>query len=181
MFNIIICRAALLAVIVSISACSTAPKSESDRTNLRTEAEDAVKLFKFTDRTMEDRFRTAHGYAVFPDVGKGAAGIGGAYGRGVVYQQGAPVGYCDLSQGTIGLQLGGQSYRELIFFEDNYALERFKRGEFTFAADVSAVAAMSGASAAAKYREGVLVFTMPRGGLMLEASIGGQNFGYQPM
>lgn len=180
MFNYVSC-VALSAVILAISACSTAPKSETDRTTLRVDAEDAVKLFKFTDPSMDERFRTAHGYAVFPDVAKGAAGIGGAYGRGIVYQQGKPIGYCDLSQGSIGLQLGGQSYRELIFFEDNYALERFKRGEFTFAADVSAVAASSGASAAAKYREGVLVFTMPRGGLMVEAAIGGQNFSYQSM
>jgi lipid-binding SYLF domain-containing protein len=117
---------------------------------------------------------------VFPTVGKGAVGVGGAYGKGVVYQQGEVVGYCDLSQGTVGLQLGGQAYREIIFFEYKEALDWFKTGNFAFSAQASAVAVNEGASADAKYDRGVAVFTMTKGGLMFEASIGGQKFGYQP-
>jgi lipid-binding SYLF domain-containing protein len=124
--------------------------------------------------------RKAAGYAVFPTVGKGGIGLGGAYGKGVLYQMGAPVGYCDLSQATIGLQLGGQSYSEIIAFETAESLASFKSGKFQFAAQAPAVALKSGDGTNAKYRDGVAVFTMDEAGLMGEASLGGQDFSYQP-
>jgi lipid-binding SYLF domain-containing protein len=161
--------------------CSTAPKSDGDRTALKMNAEETIKLYKFTDPSLQEHFNKSAGYAMFPAITKGGAGLGGAHGRGVVYQDHKPVGWCDVSQGTIGLQLGGQSFSELIFFEDGYALERFKRGEFAMAAQASAVASADGAAATAKFKDGVMVFTMAKGGLMLEASIGGQNFSYKPM
>jgi lipid-binding SYLF domain-containing protein len=117
---------------------------------------------------------------VFPTVGKGAVGVGGAYGKGVLYENGTPVGYCDLSQASIGLQLGGQGYTEIIAFENQDALNRFKSGNFAFDAQATAVALKSGAGANAKYANGVAVFTMDEAGLMYEASIGGQKFSYQP-
>ena len=124
---------------------------------------------------------TAAGYAVFPTVGKGAIGVGGAYGRGELYEGGHRAGYCTLTQASIGLALGGQKYTQLIFFETPAAVERFKSGNFAFAAQASAVALRSGVSANAKYADGVAVFTMGEAGLMYEASIGGQKFSFQPV
>jgi lipid-binding SYLF domain-containing protein len=112
-------------------------------------------------------------------VGKGAVGVGGAYGKGVLYQGGRAIGYCDLSQASIGFQLGGQAYSEIIFFEDELSLQNFKSGTLEFAAQASAVAAASDASANADYDHGVAVFTLAGKGLMYEASIGGQKFTYQ--
>lgn len=168
-----------LTATLSAIACSTAPKTAGDREALQQAAQETITAFKQADPSMSELFDSAHGYAVFPTVGKGAIGVGGAYGRGVVYQGGRMIGYCDLSQGTIGLQLGGQSYSEAIFFSNSDALEAFKSGNFAFAAQASAVAATAGASADADYESGVLVFTMAKGGLMYEASIGGQKFTYQ--
>jgi len=158
--------------------CETAPQTEPERTDLEARARETIAMFQQRDPGLNVLMDKAAGYAVFPSVGKGGIGIGGAYGKGVVYQDGKAVGYCDLSQASIGFQLGGQAYRELILFETSYALERFKRNAFALAAQASAVAAKSGASADADYDHGVMVFTMARGGLMYEASVGGQKFSY---
>lgn len=172
---------ALMTLAVCVSACSTAPTTESGRTNLVTEADQTLDQFRNSDINIKNQIGSAYGYAVFPTIGKGAVGVGGAYGKGVVYEGGRPVGYCDMTQGTIGLALGGQAYSELILFQDKHAFERFKRNEIAFAAQASAVAAASGAGANASYKEGVLVYTLGEQGLMYEASIGGQGFSYQPM
>ena len=108
-----------------------------------------------------------------------AIGVGGAYGKGVLYQNGTAVGYCDLTQASIGFQLGGQSYTEIIAFENKSAVDLFREGNLEFDAQVSAVALKSGAGANAKYTNGVAVFTMDEAGLMFEASVGGQQFTYQ--
>ncbi len=121
------------------------------------------------------------GYAIFPSVGKGAFIVGGAAGTGCLYQGGAIIGQAKLVQATIGLQLGGQSYAEVIFFQNDDVIASFKRNSFEMSAQVSAVAAASGASANAKYRQGVLVFTVAKGGLMYEASVGGQKFTFKPL
>lgn len=183
MLRIISCTIAitLLFAITLASGCQTAPRTAQDREQLEREADSAIRAFKQADPTMDEFFSSAHGYAVFPNVGKGGAGVGGAYGRGIAYENGQPVGYCDLSQGTVGFQLGGQTYREVIFFETEEAFLRFRRGNFALAAQASAVAATSGAAANADYEQGVAVFTLPHGGLMFEASVGGQQFTYQPM
>jgi lipid-binding SYLF domain-containing protein len=128
---------------------------------------------------MQNLIQNSAGYAVFPSVGKGAIGVGGAYGKGDVYQSGAVVGYCDMTQGSIGLQLGGQDYAEILIFQTPDAVERFKGGKFTFDAQATAVAIKSGAGANATFNNGVAVFTMDEAGLMYEASVGGQNFAYQ--
>jgi lipid-binding SYLF domain-containing protein len=148
---------------------------------LDAKAQAAIARAKEADPGLSTFFNTAAGYAVFPTVGKGAVGIGGAFGRGELLQNGRVVGYCTLTQASIGLALGGQAYTELIFFENEAALNDFKSGEYTFAAQVSAVALQSGASANAKYTNGVAVFTLGEAGLMYEASVGGQKFNYDPV
>lgn len=161
-----------------LTACSTAPRTETEREILLAKADLAITRFLDRDPSLQGFFDTASGWAVFPSIGKGGAGIGGAYGKGVLYEGGEPVGFCDVTQGTIGFQLGGQSYGMIIFFDANDDVVRFKTGEFAFSAQASAVAATRGASADVDYQDGVAVFTLARGGLMGEASVGGQKFDY---
>jgi lipid-binding SYLF domain-containing protein len=151
------------------------------RADIRQDSDSAVVKAKANDPTMTKVFNDAHGSAVFPKIGKGAAGVGGAYGKGVLFQDGQIVGYCDVSQASIGLQLGAQTYTEIICFEDQKSFDRFKTGNFAFDAQATAVALKSGAGANAKYSNGVAVFTMEETGLMFEAAIGGQKFGYQAL
>lgn len=148
--------------------------------NKSKKADETIAAFQEADPGLEAYFEEAHGYAVFPTVGKGGIGIGGARGKGVVYEHGKPVGRTTLTQLSIGFQWGGQAYSEVIFFEDQAAIDRFKTGKFELGAQVSAVAATLGASADAAYESGVAIFTVVKGGLMYEASVGGQKFSYKP-
>ena len=177
--NISLLAAALLSLL-PLSACSTAPKSAEGKAELHRSSADALRDAQNNDPTLREVIRKSAGYAVFPSIGKGAVGIGGAYGKGNVYQGGVEVGYCDMTQATIGFQLGGQAYSEILVFENTEAVERFKNGNFRFDAQATAVALKSGAGANAKFADGVAVFTMDEAGLMYEASIGGQKFSYQP-
>jgi len=165
--------------IVALPACNTTPDTAEGREALDAECREALKAFKLVKGT-EKLFASSAGYAVFPSVGKGAIGVGGAFGNGQLYEADAANGYCSLSQATIGLQLGGQSYRELIFFANADAVKDFKEGNFEFSAQASAVAVEAGASTTADYQNGVAVLTMSKAGLMFEASIGGQSFKYRP-
>ena len=145
-------------------------------------------------------FSNSYGYAVFPTIGKGGMGIGAAHGSGRVYVGGNHVGDTKMNQLTIGLQLGGQAYSQIIFFQDKRAFDEFTSGEFEFGAQATAVAITAGASAGAStagasagasggkndattvgnYHKGMAVFTVAKGGLMYEASIGGQKYKYIP-
>ena len=133
-----------------------------------------------TDGLMQSLFDNSYGYVIFPNVGKGAMGVGGAAGNGIVFEKGKTLGRAKMKQVSVGFQFGGQAYREVIFFENKAALDRFKQNKFEFSAQASAVAATAGASANVKYRNGVMVFTQEKGGLMYEASVGGQKFSYSP-
>jgi len=144
------------------------------------EAQDTVAVFKKADPGIEGFLKSATGYVVFPTVTKGAFVVGGAGGSGVLFENGKPVGKTSLGQATIGLQAGGQAYSEIIFFENAATLSDFKKGNFGLAAQVSAVALSAGAAATAKYESGVAVFTATKTGLMVEASVGGQWFHYEP-
>ncbi len=140
----------------------------------------ALAEFERTNPKIKAFLESAHGYAVFPTVAKGAIGIGGAHGDGLVYEKGKLIGATTLGQITIGFQLGGQAYRELICFQNKQALDRFKGGNFEFDAQASGVAVTAGISFDAAYEHGVAIFTMAKGGLMYEASIGGQKFSFTP-
>ncbi len=136
--------------------------------------------FKNSDPYMIDLFQQSFGYAVFPTVAKAGMGIGGAYGKGRVYRRERPIGSVSLTQLTIGFQLGGQAYSEVIFFKDKKALDDFTQGNYEIGAQVSAVAVTAGASLDVNYDSGVAIFTLAKGGLMYEASVGGQKFSYTP-
>lgn len=141
---------------------------------------DTIGAFKKTDPSIDTMFNEANGYAVFPEITKGAVGIGGAAGDGTVFERGTAIGSASMKQVTIGLQLGGQTYREIIFFKDKAALDNFKSGDYEVAAGASAIALKEGVSKTAEYNNGVAIFTMGTGGLMFEASIGGQKFSFEP-
>ena len=161
---------------------------------------DTVNVFKKSE-AVQPFFKNAYGYAVFPTVGKAGIGIGGSYGTGQVYQGGKVTGEVSLIKGSIGWQLGGQAFSQMIFFEDKRAYEEFTGGNFEFDATASAVAITAGAQAKAgtegasagasagpatgkqaktSYHKGMVVFTHAKGGLMYEASIGGQKFTFKP-
>jgi len=147
-------------------------------------------------------FSNSYAYALFPTIGKGGIGIGGAHGKGRVFQGGRYIGDTSMTQVTIGFQLGGQAYSMIIFFEDERSLREFTSGNFEFGAQATAVAITAGASASAStagggtagasggqndattsggYTKGMAVFTVAKGGLMYEASLGGQKFSYTPV
>ena len=145
-------------------------------------------------------FSRSYAYAVFPTVGTGAFGVGGAYGKGRVYVHGVHTGDATITQLSLGFQAGGKAYSEIIFFEDKRALDEFESGSFEFGADASAVAITAGANAGAAtngasagvsvgqndattrgvFQKGMAVFTIAKGGLMFSASIAGQKFSFSP-
>jgi lipid-binding SYLF domain-containing protein len=163
------------------------------------EYSDTINVFKNAGES-GTFFAKSYGYAVFPTIGKGGIGIGGAYGKGRVYTEGAYVGDTSVTQLSVGFQLGGQAYSQIIFFKDKRAFDEFTGGNFEFGAEASAVAITAGVSAEAtttgssagasggkndattvgKYYKGMAVFTVAKGGLMYQASVGGQKFSYTP-
>jgi lipid-binding SYLF domain-containing protein len=167
---------------------------------LADEYTDTIELFKNAGESASF-FSSSHGYAVFPTIGKGGLGVGGAHGKGRVFERGKYVGDVSVTQLSFGLQAGGQAFSQIIFFEDERAFKEFTSGNFEFGADVGAVAITASASAragttgtatgasagkkdattAGKYRKGMAVFTIVKGGAMYEASVGGQKFSYKPL
>jgi lipid-binding SYLF domain-containing protein len=157
------------------------PNKESKESKKENSFQETIDAFLAKDPGMQRFFTSAYGYVVFPSVGKGGFIVGGAHGNGRVYQGGNKIGTAELVQATVGLQAGGQSYSEIIFFKDQQAFDHFKNGNMKFSGQASAIAATAGASADVSYSDGVAVFTMAKGGVMLEASIGGQSFTYKPV
>ncbi len=139
---------------------------------------EAINKFKKIS-ALKPYFKEAEGYAVFPNIGKAGIGIGGARGKGEVFEKDEVIGSTTVTQLSIGLQLGGQAFSQIIFFKDKKDLERFTQGNFEFGASASAALITEGANASADYSDGVAVLTFSKGGLMYEASIGGQKFSYQ--
>ncbi|MCC6409189.1 MAG: lipid-binding SYLF domain-containing protein [Planctomycetes bacterium] len=166
-------------VCLALAACSTAPKGADAKAELQRDAAATLTTSRAHDPELAEALRNCAGYAVFPKVGKAAMGVGGAYGKGVLYENGVVVGYCDMSQASVGLQLGGQTYTEIVCFTDKSALKKFKHGDFAFDAQASTTAMEAGASKNADYGHGVEVYTLNEAGMMVEASVGGQKFTYK--
>lgn len=173
--------AALMVAGLAVAGCSTEPKTDAEKTTLSSDTVATLASFKNADPSLQGLLDKASGYAVFPDVGKGGFIVGGAYGRGEVWEHGVKVGYADLTKGSIGLQAGAQAFDELIVFMTQEQVDKFKAGKFSLSADASAVAIKAGAAAASDYSKGVIIFTQTKGGLMAEASVGGQGFSYKPL
>ncbi len=164
--------------------------------------EDALESFRMAGESA-DFFDSAYGYALFPSIGKAGVGIGGAHGTGRVYAEGKHIGDTSMAQVSYGLQLGGQVYSQVIFFEDERALKDFTSGNFEFGAQASATAITASAGAQSTtgggstagasggkrdantvstgYHKGMAIFTIAKGGLMYEAALAGQKFSYTPL
>ena len=139
-------------------------------------SQEAIATFKEKDPSVQRFFDASSGYVVIPTVGKAGFGLGGARGKGILYENGAPTAVVTLTQLSFGFQWGGQAYSEFIFFEDDATLTNFKKGNYELGAQASAVAITAGASADAEFNSGMAIFTQAKGGLMYEASVGGQKF-----
>ena len=165
-------------LLVFLAGCSTTPKTMESKDVLGAEVKEAISLFKTQDPTIQSFFDNSYGYAVLPQVTKGAFWFGVAGGRGEVFRQGQMIGYCKMAQATIGFSFGGEFFREIIFFRQQQDLERFTAGEFAFSGQVTGTAATVGAAAKVDYKDGMAVFVMADRGLMVDASLGGQKFAY---
>ena len=171
----------LFKLVMFVFAVVTVPfgikaQDNKETEKLLSESKKARSEFIKTDPSMSDLFASSRGYVIFPKNGKGGLIIGGSGGNGVLYERGKSIGTAKMAQVTVGAQVGGASYSEIIFFEDKGALDRFKGNKIEFSSEVSAVALKSGASKNAKYSDGVSVFTQDQTGLMAEATVGGQKF-----
>ena len=172
-------RNAFLAITLLISTLTASAQLSTKDKKIVDDSKAAKEEFIKADGLMKNLFDNAYAYVILPNVGKGGIGIGGAAGNGAVFQKGTLIGMAKMTQVTIGFQWGGQAYREVIFFETKADLDRFKENRLELSAQASAVAATAGASANVKYKDGVMIFTQAKGGLMDEASIGGQKFKFR--
>mgnify|MGYP002795033428 CR=1 FL=1 len=143
------------------------------------DAELAKAAFIKNNSNIVELFSNAEGYVIFPNVGKGAYVVGGASGNGAVYEKGELIGMANLKQLDIGLQIGGQAFRQVIFFQNQTELDRFKQGNFELSGTASAVIMEEGKAKSIEFRNGIAIATMPKAGAMVEISVGGQKFDYE--
>jgi len=167
---------ALVAAFLLAFSITAFAKWDADLVN---KSDATVKTFKQADKGLKSFFEQAYGYAVFPNIGKGGLGVGGARGTGVVYKDGKPTGKATMTQLSIGFQAGGQAFSQIIFFQNQKAYDDFIGTNYEFSAQASAVAIKEGVAAQSSYSNGVAIFTHVKGGLMYEASIGGQRFRFK--
>jgi lipid-binding SYLF domain-containing protein len=169
----------LLAGCAMAVGCATAPATNVDRQNLRRDADTTLAEMISRDPAVREYTRTAPAYAVFPSVGKGGALVGGAYGRGILYEGGVATGYVSLEQASIGAQLGGQSFAELLVLRNPVDIDALKDGRFTVGANVGVIVLSPEAAAQKGFDSDAVVFVLPRGGLMVDISFSGQQLKYQ--
>ena len=165
-------------LLIGMFTLSVSAQNKKDEKVIK-DAKAAKELLLKDSPSLKKYFDSAAGYVIFPNVGKGGFIVGGASGNGVLYQGGKKQGMASLKELNIGLQAGGQALIEVIFFETAKQVDHFKEGNFAFDAGVSAIVLKSGETFDAKYEDGVAVFTHSKGGLMAEASVGGQKFDYK--
>jgi len=168
-----------LVIGMSVVAFAGGALAADKKAELTTEVNEAYTTLVQKDEGLKDIMEKAKGYVIFPSVAKGGLGIGAAAGTGQLLEKGKAVGEAKLRQVSVGFQAGGQAYIEVICFEDQTSLDNFKKGNFEFSAQVSAVAVTAGVAKNAKYEKGIMVLTLAKGGLMYEASVGGQKFKYE--
>jgi lipid-binding SYLF domain-containing protein len=175
-------RAIVVMVVVMgiIVGCSTGSVTKEQGDALLKRSQASRQEWNKVDPQLEAFAKKGYGYAFFPEITKGGLLVGGAHGRGVVYEKGQHIGYADLTQMSVGFQAGLQDYSQLIVFENQPAMDRFKRNEIDFGANASAVYTDKGAAMSAQFVGGVAVFVKPTRGAMAEASLAGQQITYLP-
>ncbi len=167
-------------ILIVLLAAAPAIAQDMEKFNY-TESQQAIEDYKAVDAAVAELFNTAYGYAVFPSIGKGAVGIGGAAGKGILYKDGKAVGGLQLTHVTVGLSLGGKKYSEVIFFQNEEAYNKVLQDDFKLSADASAVALEKGAGVNANFDNGMFIVTKPLGGLMFDAAVGGQKLEFHPL
>jgi lipid-binding SYLF domain-containing protein len=175
------CAIAVMGMVIGLTAgCSTGSVTKEERDTLVKQAQASRQEWNKVDPQFEAFAKKGYGFAFFPEITKGGFVVGGAHGQGVVYEKGQHIGYAELTQMSVGFQAGLQDYSQLIVFENQPAMDRFKRNEIDFGANASAVVADKGAAMGAQFVDGVAVFVRPTGGAMAEASLAGQQIIYLP-
>ena len=167
-------------LLIAAMACSGAPHTQSERATLEHQAATTVQTMIAKDATLPALLNISAGYIVFPEVGKGGFVAGAAHGRGVLYAEGRQVGFVELSEASLGAQIGAQSFAELIVFRDAADVQRVKRDKFALSANASAVVLTAGVAGSTYSSNRVMVFVVPRGGVMAELSVGGQRLDFEP-
>jgi len=170
-----------IATITLLVGCSTAPPDAGKAAALSAGVEATLASFKAKDPTLPGVLDKSVGWAVFPEVGKGAFLVGGSYGRGEVYEGGERIGFADISEVSGGLTVGGQSFREMIIFLRQEDLDTFKGGNYSLGGNVSAVALSRGGAGTTDPAKGVIAIVEPKGGLMAEMAVSGQRLRFTPL
>lgn len=172
----------ILSIFILLSFVICYPTTGQDKEKYRYEESQLTILeYKAMEKTIAGLFESSYAYAVFPSIGKGAVGVGGAAGKGILYKDNDMVGGLQLTHVTIGLQLGGKKYSEVIFFKDEEAYNKVISDDFKLSADASAIALEKGAGVNANFNDGMFIVTKPLGGLMFDAAVGGQKLEFHPI
>jgi lipid-binding SYLF domain-containing protein len=163
----------------TVTGCATAPSTRAERQSLRESAEATLGEMRARDPQLQTVLQNAPAYAVFPSIGKGGVLVGGAYGKGILYENGVATGFVSLEQASIGAQLGGETFAELLVLRNPADIDALKQERYSVGANVGVVVLSSGAEQHATFDPNATVFVLPRGGLMVDVSISGQQLKYQ--
>jgi lipid-binding SYLF domain-containing protein len=174
------CACAAAAPVAPVVGCATAPKTAPEQSSLEARAQATVSEMQNRSAELGNTLSQAAGYAVFPDIGKAGAGVGGGFGRGVLFQNGQPAGFVKLEQASLGAQFGAETFAELLVLPTPQMVDQLKRGELTLGADAGAIALTAGVVAHAQLTNGMHAFLLPRGGAMAELTISGQRVEFAP-
>jgi lipid-binding SYLF domain-containing protein len=168
----------LATAVLVVAGCATAPRTATDRETLQMKVDTALYEMNARDPGLASVLSRAEGYVVFPEIAKAGIGVGGAWGRGILFVHGERAGYVKLSQGSLGAQLGGQAITEVIVFRDHFTIDRLRAGTFELGAAAEAVVIKAGAAATVRFADGIAVFALPRGA-MYELSVSGQKLSFE--
>ena len=174
-------RLALIIPVLLLSVSTASARRNKDKGEIAELVQQVKKDWQAKDKTFNKTLKKAYAYAIFPEVGKGGFIVGASHGAGEVYKKGKLIGYSKMTQTTVGAQVGGQTYAEVILFKNKKALDRFKNGRFEGSAAATAIGGKKGAAAASKYKDGVAIMVLPKKGAMAEAAGGGQKFKFEPV
>ncbi|MGB5705059.1 MAG: lipid-binding SYLF domain-containing protein [Polyangiales bacterium] len=169
------------ALILCAAPPASAKRQKKSDSEIQQQVEEAKKTWQSQDDSFNSTLGGAYAYVIFPEVGKGGFIVGASHGEGAVYKKGKLIGHAKMTQTTVGAQVGGQTYAEVILFENKKALDRFKGGRFEGSAAATAIGGKKGAAAACKYKDGVAIMVLPLKGAMAEAAGGGQKFNFEPL
>ena len=169
------------ALVLCAAPPASAKRQKKSDSQISQEVKDIKEKWQSEDNTFNSTLKKAYGYAIFPEVGKGGFIVGASHGEGEVYKKGKLIGHAKMTQTTVGAQVGGQTYAEVILFENKAALDRFKKGRFEGSAAATAIGGKKGAAAASKYKDGTAIMVLPLKGGMAEAAGGGQKFAFEPL